>query len=289
MCRRAAEPKPRRPAHIVLGQKVIVQIGGKIVSGRGTATERLPIPDLLNVAQAAGDALVAVGVEGVEVNGHTGVAAGIDLSPVQNGLDGLVHDLGGGGAVGVDEVGTLVRLVIPLGVAVPEGELQCAFGRHLPSELCHTLLDGSVHSGVDGGDGLGVALEDDEADGILGVAAVDGGRLPDIGVGQPDNAGDHLGVGFLSGHGLVLLKFSEVIARTGIGQGGAFVGFGNEGRTALGLLHQGAEDAVELLLGHQLLHLGDGDEGFLEDVGVPSLLAGFSWPFSDFCRNCGSL
>ena len=111
---------------MILGQEVIVQIGGEIVSGGGAATERLPVPDLLDIAQAAGDALVAVGVECVEVDGHTGVAAGVDLGPVQNGLDGLVHDLGRGGAVGVDEVGPLVRLVIPLGVAIAQRELQSA-------------------------------------------------------------------------------------------------------------------------------------------------------------------
>ena len=56
--------------------------------------------------------------------------------PVQDGLDGLVHDLGRGGAVGVDEVGTLVRLIVPLGIAVPEGQLQSAFGPQWPY-LCH--------------------------------------------------------------------------------------------------------------------------------------------------------
>ena len=111
---------------MVLGEEVIVQIGGEIVSGGGAATERLPVPDLLDVAQAASDALITVGVESVEVDGHAGVAAGVNLRPVQNGLDGPVHDPGRGGAVGVDEVGPLVRLVIPLGVAIAQRELQSA-------------------------------------------------------------------------------------------------------------------------------------------------------------------
>ena len=66
-------------------RKIIIQVSGEIVSGGGAATERLPVPDLLDVAKAAGDALVAVGVEGVEVDGHTGVTAGVDLGPVQIG------------------------------------------------------------------------------------------------------------------------------------------------------------------------------------------------------------
>ena len=82
------------------------------------------------------------------------------------------------------------------------------------------------------------------------------------------------GVGFLSRHGLVLLKFSEVIARAGISQGGAFVGNRYESGTALGLLHQRAEDGGEVLLAHELLHLGNRDEGFLENVVVSALVCG---------------
>ena len=82
----------------------------QVISGRGTTAQRFSVPHLLDVAQAAGDAAVTVGVEGVEVDGHTGVAAGVDFSAFQNGLHGAIHDLGRGGAVGVDEVGALVGL-----------------------------------------------------------------------------------------------------------------------------------------------------------------------------------
>ena len=66
------------------------------------------------------------------------------------------------------------------------------------------LRDGDVERDDEAYKGAYFVLGDDEGHTVLGVAAVDGDRLPDIGVGQPDDAGDHLGVGFLSRHGLVL-------------------------------------------------------------------------------------
>ena len=88
----------------LLGKEVIVHIGGEVIRGGRTTAQRFTVPHLLDIAQTAGDTAVPVGVEGVEVDGHTGVATGIDLGAVQDGLHGAVHDLGRGGAVGVDEV-----------------------------------------------------------------------------------------------------------------------------------------------------------------------------------------
>ena len=46
------------------------------------------------------------------------------------------------------------------------------------------------------------------------------------------------------------------------------VGCGNEGRLALGLYDQTAENFGKGLFAHEFLHLGDGDEGFFEDVCI---------------------
>ena len=87
-----------------------------------------------------------------------GVAAGVDLGAVQDGLHGAVHDLGRSGAVGVDKVGALVGFIVPLQITVPQGELQRGLVGDLAAELGGSVLDGGVHGGVDGIDGLGVVL-----------------------------------------------------------------------------------------------------------------------------------
>ena len=188
----------------LLGKEVIVHIGGEVIRGGRTTAKRFTVPHFLDVAQAAGDAAIAVGVKGVEVDGHTGVAAGVDLGAVQDGLHGAVHDLGRGGAVGVDEVGALVGFIVPLQITIPQGELQRGLVGNLTAELGGSVLNGGVHSGVDGIDGLGVGLGDDEGNAVLGVASVDGSRLPDVGVGQADNSGDHFGRILVIGRHIVI-------------------------------------------------------------------------------------
>lgn len=180
-----------------LRQEIVIQIGGEIVSSGGLAAQRLTVTNLLDIAQAAGNTAVTVGIESVEVDGDAGITAGVDLVAIQDGLDGAANDLGSGGAVGVDEVGTLVGLVLALHITVSQGELQSGLIGDLATELGDTFLDGGIHSGIDGGDGLGIAFGDDEGNGILGGAAIDAGGLPDIGVGQTDDAGDDLGGCFL--------------------------------------------------------------------------------------------
>ena len=160
-----------------LRQEIIVRHGGEIVSRRGLAAQRRTVTNLLDIAQTAGNAAVTVGIEGVEVDGDMGIAARVDLTAIQDGLDGAVNDLGSGGAVGVDEVGILVGLVLTLHIAVSQGELQSGLVGNLATELSGTFLDGGIHSGIDGCDGLGIALGDDKGNGILGGAAVDAGRL----------------------------------------------------------------------------------------------------------------
>ena len=188
----------------LLGKEVIVHIGGEVIRGGRTTAQRFTVPHLLDVAQTAGDAAIAIGVEGVEVDRHTGVAARVDLGAVQDGLHGSVHDLGRGGAVGVDEVGALVGFIVPLQITVPQGELQRGLIGNLTAELGGSVFDSGVHGGVDGIDGFGVGLGDDEGNAVLGVASVDGGRLPDVGVGQTDNTGDHFGRVFVIGRHIVI-------------------------------------------------------------------------------------
>ena len=75
-----------------LGQEIVVQVGGEIVSCGGLSAQRLTITDLLDIAQAAGNAAVTVGIECVEVDGDAGIAARVDLVAIQDGLHGAVDD-----------------------------------------------------------------------------------------------------------------------------------------------------------------------------------------------------
>ena len=111
------------PTCIASRQEIIVQIGRKIVRRRGLAAERFAVTNLLDIAKAAGDAAIAVGIESVEVDRHSGVAAGIHLGAVEDRLNAAIHDLRRGGAVGVHEEAVLVGFIVTLGIAVTEREL----------------------------------------------------------------------------------------------------------------------------------------------------------------------
>ena len=195
-----------------LCQEIVIQIGGEIVSGGGSPTQRFTVTHLLDIAQAASDTSVSIGVECVEIDGHPGITARVDFVAVQNRLDGAVDDLRRSGAVGVDEIGTLVGLVLAFHIAVSQGEFQGGLVGNLTAELSGTFLDGGIHSSIDRGDGLGVALGDDQRNGILGVAAIDTGRFPDIGVGQADDTGDDLGGCFLSSRHIFIPPLEEQLA-----------------------------------------------------------------------------
>ena len=82
-------------------------------------------------------------------------------------MNAAVHDLRSGGAVGVYEEAVLVGFIVTLGIAVTERELQSRLVGNLPAELGDALLDGSVHGGVDGVEGLLVGFRDNEGYGVL--------------------------------------------------------------------------------------------------------------------------
>ena len=73
---------PSTTQGVRLGQEVVVQVSGEIVSRRGLAAQRLTVTNLLDIAQAAGNAAVTVGIESVEVDGDAGITAGTPLIPV---------------------------------------------------------------------------------------------------------------------------------------------------------------------------------------------------------------
>ena len=112
---------------VVLVQEIlVVHIIQRVefVLGADAAVQRLTVAPLLDVLQSAGDAAVAVGVEGIEGEGCPDIAAGVHLQRVGDGDAPAVHHAGPLVAVGVDEVGACVVGVFgAVDVAVAKGQL----------------------------------------------------------------------------------------------------------------------------------------------------------------------
>ena len=84
----------------------------KVILSSGLASERFTVADLLKIVQPAGDTLIAVAVEGVQVDTGSAVNAGVDFGAFKDRLSVCIHDAGSRCAVGVDEVAVLVSLII---------------------------------------------------------------------------------------------------------------------------------------------------------------------------------
>lgn len=181
----------------VLLVKDVVRRGGEAsevgLGADAVAAERFAITQLLGVVQPAGDTPVAVRVERVEADAHPCVAARVDLAGVQDRLQVRTHDLGWGGGVGVDEHGVRICFVVALEVTVTQRELEGGLVWALATELADRGIDRRVDGAFDLGQGLGVGLRDDQGHGVLGLAALDGLRLENVGLGQAELAGDHTG------------------------------------------------------------------------------------------------
>ena len=167
-------------------QEIFVVVRIEIGLGAGLAAKRHTITNLLQVVEPAGDAAIAGAVEGIERDAGATVHAGVDLGTGQDGIAVSVHDAGGAGGVGVDEVGTGIgRVIRALGVAVAQRSLdggQRRDGLAVALELGLALTVGRFDGCLNLGDGLGVGLRDDEADRELRGASVDALGLPDVGV-----------------------------------------------------------------------------------------------------------
>lgn len=137
-----AAPLPTR--FICLGKEIVISNSAEIVSCRASAAKAFTVTDLLDVTQAACHALVAVTVERIEVQRHTGITAGVYFVAIKDRLHILVHDLRRSCAVGIDEVVTLIGLIIALGITVTQRKLDCGLVRLLAAELGNTLFDCSI-------------------------------------------------------------------------------------------------------------------------------------------------
>ena len=162
---------------VVSGKIIVVILSGEIVLGTALATQRLPVGDLLQVVQPTGDAPVAVGIKGIQVDAGPAVNAGVHLGTLQDGVQIRIHDAGSGGGVGVDEVRIRIdRIVGAFCVAVTQRGLDDREGGDslaVALQLGLALLIGCLDRRLDGFHGLLVGFRDNQADAVLGRAAID--------------------------------------------------------------------------------------------------------------------
>src|SRR5699024_2902823 len=80
----------------VIPQNILIVIlqGVKVRIRRSLAGQPLAVTYKLDIAQAGGYTPVAVCIEGVEIDGHVAVTAGIDHHRIQDRIDLAVHHLG---------------------------------------------------------------------------------------------------------------------------------------------------------------------------------------------------
>ena len=190
-----------------LRQKIVIVIGVEVGFSRSLTAERFTVTNLLKVVQTAGNAAVAVAVEGIEVDGGSAVHAGVDLAADKDGIAVSVHDARSGGGVGIHEVASCVGGIIgTFGITVTQRVLddgESRDGLAVALELRLALVVSGFDGSLDLLDGSGIVLGDDEGNAELGRAAVDGLCFPDVCV-RPTGvfAGDDL-------HGVV--DFGSVV------------------------------------------------------------------------------
>ena len=139
-----------------LRQEIFICIGGEVRCCAGLAAEGFAVTDLLQVVQPTGDALVAVGVESVEVDAGTAIHTGVNLGAGQDRIAVSVYDSGSRSGVGIDEVAASVsRIIRTLGVTVTERRLdsgESRYGATVALELGLTFLGAAECAGQPVGD-----------------------------------------------------------------------------------------------------------------------------------------
>lgn len=133
----------------------------------------------------------------IQVDGGTALDTAVHLGAGEDRLAVSINDAGGCSAVGVDEVTALVVLVIgAFLITIAErvlDVLESRYGLAVALQLGGTFLISCLDGRLDALYGPGIALGDDEGHGELGIAAVDGLRLPAVQVAENANTGDNFG------------------------------------------------------------------------------------------------
>lgn len=131
---------------LLLVEEILIVRSCKVIFCTGLAAERSAVCNLLEIVQTAGNALVAVGVECVEVDRSTTLDTGVHLRTVNDLVAVSIYDAGSSSGVGVDEVAVSVDLIIgTLCIAVTKRGLEDRESRHalaVTLQLCLAFLIG---------------------------------------------------------------------------------------------------------------------------------------------------
>ena len=168
---------------------VIIVQRVEFILGADATVQRLAVLPELDVGQSRCNAAVAIGIEGIDVDGSPDVAAGVDRQRIGD-LHALAVDHAGLFLTGgVDEIAVRVGGILrAIHIAVAQGQLQIR--RNLTAPLGHALLFGLFNGFPDLSDRHGIALGDDEGAAVLGFAAVDALGLENVNEGRADLSGD---------------------------------------------------------------------------------------------------
>ena len=79
---------------LVLSEEIVIVVGGEIVLSTGFAAERLPVTDLLQVVQPAGNATIPIRVKSVAVDAGASIDTGVHLGAGQDRIAVCIHDAG---------------------------------------------------------------------------------------------------------------------------------------------------------------------------------------------------
>lgn len=104
---RAAGRTPATPwlyfSVMLLRQEILIILVCKVILCTGLSAQRLTVTDLLQIVQAAGDSLIAVGIESIKVDARPAVHTAVNFRMVNDRLPVCVHNARSRGAVGIDE------------------------------------------------------------------------------------------------------------------------------------------------------------------------------------------
>src|SRR5699024_2416911 len=104
-------PATRFQRFSVSGEEILVLIR-EVILRAGLAAQRLTVTDLLQVVQATGNPLIAIGIERIKVDARPAVYTAVNLGSVQDWLAIRIHNARSRGAAGVDEIGVCVGFIV---------------------------------------------------------------------------------------------------------------------------------------------------------------------------------
>ena len=94
---------PSKTQHTNLHKVVVPRVLAEVLFCRRSTGETFSVSQLLEVVQPAGDAPVAVGVKGIQVDAGSAVHAAVHFRAGENRIQVCVHNAGCRGCIGVDD------------------------------------------------------------------------------------------------------------------------------------------------------------------------------------------